>query len=73
MNPPAMPDNAAPWGMVQALGKPAITEAWKACYLTGYEVGEAVGLAKGIGFACLGCLAFLILIMAVAMLVRGKS
>jgi len=46
---PPIPPDAAPWVLIQAIGRETVRSAWAACW----EAGHAVGYALGIAHACL--------------------
>jgi hypothetical protein len=67
MNPtvPPMPDEAAPWALVQALGKPTLAKAWEGCFAAGREVGYAHGFGTAVMYGLVGLIALLLVVVLI--------
>lgn len=63
-----MPPEAAPWEIVQIIGRPSIATLWKGCFDAGFAAGEAATYFKAWG----SVLVFIIAILAVAALLKDK-
>lgn len=66
VQPPTMPAEATPFALVQALGRPALAEAWKGCF----ETGRAAGYAQGIVTASMVSLAIVVAVLFIVVLTK---